>query len=197
MSGIFRSPDLCHPAPSRTATAWLPGSTAALMSPGCRFILTVFARQQHRAWHGTIFRSDHRFWRTRYPGGWQSRCTEIQLSDGDLKECGWEQSEAPPEDWNQTREWINPWTGDTHRVPVGIDPRFQFNVGMVDRSPGVGQFLIQRINAADLGLARVATSEPWRAQAFRLHAERKGVTATGRKRWSERSGWLCWSLSLA
>ena len=42
--GIASSLDLCHPAPSRTSTAWLPGATCSLKSSRCRFISVVFAR---------------------------------------------------------------------------------------------------------------------------------------------------------
>ena len=79
----------------------------------------------------------------------------------------------PPEGWDQTREWLNRRTLRTYQVPVGVDPGFQFNVGMVDRSPNVGELLVGRIDAADPDLARAAIGEPWKAQAFRLHAAGK------------------------
>ena len=75
----------------------------------------------------------HPFWRTHYPPcGWFCRCTVIQLSEDDLREFGWAVT-APPDGWDKTRAWIDKRNGGRRvQVPVGIDPGFQHNVGLVD-----------------------------------------------------------------
>ena len=86
----------------------------------------------HRAWHGTVLRYDHPFWRSHYPpNGWHCRCTVLQYSDDDLKRRGYTPSEGPPPGSDKTRQWLNKHTGEVHQAPRGIDPGFQHNAGTI------------------------------------------------------------------
>ena len=129
-------------------------------------------RPRHAAWHGTILRWNHPFWKTHYPpNGWACRCTVQQLSEDDLEEFGFVVSDAPPPDWDQTREWRNKRTGEVQRVPRGIARGFAHNVGL--RSPHFDDSnrLIAAIDAAEPALQRAAVGAPWDSPLFRYHAK--------------------------
>jgi len=90
-------------------------------------------RPLHKMWNGLIYLLSDAFWQTHYPpNGWGCRCTvraygEAEMKDKDLSES------APFE--IKTREVI---TGDGEikdRVPVGIDPGWDHNVGQSWISP--------------------------------------------------------------
>jgi len=86
-------------------------------------------RPQHAEWHGTILPVDDPWWDTHYPPcGWNCRCTVIQLDAGTIADNGWEVSDAPPPD-GPPDDYVNPRTGETIKVPAGIDPGFAYNVG--------------------------------------------------------------------
>lgn len=85
-------------------------------------------RPEHAAWDETVLPSDHGWWKTRYPpNGWGCRCSVIQLSQDDLDEMGVKPTERPKS--FGSREWENPRTGETRKVPVGIDPGWDYHVG--------------------------------------------------------------------
>ena len=90
-------------------------------------------RPQHRAWNGLIYPVDHAFWATHYPpNGWGCRCTVRSYTEGDLKARGLQVSDA----WDQrTRDVINADGEITDRVPIGIDPGWDHNVGKSWLSP--------------------------------------------------------------
>jgi len=116
-------------------------------------------RPQHRAWHGTVLPWDHPWWQSHYPpNGWRCRCTVMQLSDDDLEEFGLTPSQGPPP--GQTTPWTNKRTGETVEVPVGIDPGFQHNVGLLDLAAQARRMLAEKIESAppDLAAAVRATN---------------------------------------
>lgn len=86
-------------------------------------------RPQHLAWDGLILPADDPFWATHFPpNGWHCHCTVEPVSRRDLKKNNWTVSEAPA---LETRSWKNPVTGEIVHVPVGIDPGFQTNPGLL------------------------------------------------------------------
>ena len=130
-------------------------------------VLDARTRPEHMRWHGTVLPLDHPFWRTHYPPcGWHCRCTVVQLSYEEMEEFGFALSEAPPEGWDRTRPWLDKRHGRTVRVPVGIDPGFQHNVGLVDVGKASADRLIQKIDAASPDLGRAAVGQPWRTRLF-------------------------------
>ncbi|MBP6897396.1 MAG: minor capsid protein [Pseudacidovorax sp.] len=84
-------------------------------------------RPQHRAWNGLVYPVDDAFWQTHYPpNGWGCRCTVRAYSQGDLDSKGLQVSEPIPA---ETREVITRDGEIKDRVPVGIDPGWDHNVG--------------------------------------------------------------------
>lgn len=102
-------------------------------------------RPIHRLWHNTVLPIEHPFWEThRPPNGYHCRCRVVGVTQAEF-ERGFAQSrpgaetneaaplvrenfktEAPPED---LVDWRNPATGETEKVPRGIDPGFDYNPG--------------------------------------------------------------------
>ena len=159
---------------------WQHIERVAEAMPWLRYFATLDDRTRpaHRAWHGTVLRYDHPFWRSHYPpNGWHCRCTVLQYSDADLKRRGLTPSEGPPPGSDKTREWLNKRTGEVHQVPRGIDPGFQHNAGRVDLGEDAANFLIQRIDAAPPAMARAAVGAPWRAERFRRFVAGRGPEA--------------------
>ncbi|HEX7866577.1 MAG TPA: phage minor head protein [Variovorax sp.] len=90
-------------------------------------------RPQHRAWNGLIYPVDDAFWQTHYPpNGWGCRCTVRAYSQADLDDKNL--SVAPPFE-GKTREVITRDGEIKDRVPVGIDPGWDHNVGQSWISP--------------------------------------------------------------
>jgi len=85
-------------------------------------------RPQHAAWDGKVLPVESPFWQTHFPpNGWNCRCSVIQLDKDQVEDLGLEVSD-PPDDG--TFEWVNPRTGKTYQIPVGIDPGFDYNPGV-------------------------------------------------------------------
>lgn len=84
-------------------------------------------RPQHRQWNGRIYPIGDAFWSTHYPpNGWGCRCTVRAYGQADLEANGLQVSAPEPIKWRDVRNR----DGDlTDRVPVGIDPGWDHNVG--------------------------------------------------------------------
>ena len=139
--------------------------------PYLRYVATLDnrTRPDHREWHGTVLPVDHPFWQTHYPpNGWRCRCTVIQLSARQLRSRGYEVSEGPPPGSGRTREWVNTRTGEVQDVPVGIDPGWNHNTGVMGSAQKLGR-LIDRLDepGLDPGLARSMVREGIEGAAFR------------------------------
>lgn len=84
-------------------------------------------RPEHAAWDGIVLPITDPWWKTHYPpNGWNCRCTVIQLSAEDLEDLGLAVTQEPP---TATYSWTNPVTGKRQRIPVGVDPGWNTNVG--------------------------------------------------------------------
>ncbi len=87
-------------------------------------------RAAHREWDKTILPVNSTWWKTHYPpNGWNCRCGVIQLDESDLKAMGLKETAKPPDDG--TFNWENSRTGERFKIPNGIDPGFDRNVGDV------------------------------------------------------------------
>ena len=94
-------------------------------------VLDDRTRDNHAAWHGTVLPVDDAFWRSHYPpNGWGCRCIVQQLDDDDLERYGYEVT-GRPAGWSRTREWTNKRTEKTLNVPIGIDPGWGHNTGIL------------------------------------------------------------------
>jgi len=108
-------------------------------------------RASHRKWHNLVLPVDHPLWQTIWPpNGWRCRCWATSLSQSEYDK-GYSEYRPPYEynpdgsvkrippvvraPFNKTapdlvmREWVNKRTGEVSRVPVGIDPGFDYNPG--------------------------------------------------------------------
>lgn len=110
-------------------------------------------RPEHAALEGTILPVDDPFWRTHFPpNGWGCRCWVRQLSARQAERRGG----VTPRPEVLEREVVNRRTGERRVVPVGVDPGW-------DRNPG----LLRRENAEALlaGRVRALTGDAQRAAA--------------------------------
>lgn len=114
-------------------------------------------RPQHAAWHNTVLPIDHPWWRTHYPpNGWRCRCSVQQLSERDLERYGYQLTERTRP--SPTREWTNPRTGQVRHIPKGIDPGFDYNVGISGQAHTRSLLTqaIERVAAGAPDMARAA-----------------------------------------
>ena len=92
-------------------------------------------RPMHRLWNGLIYRVDDPFWQTHYPpNGWGCRCTVRAYAQADLDEKNLQLSE--PFDMKE-REVVTRDGDIKDRVPIGIDPGWDHNVGQSWIAPEV------------------------------------------------------------
>jgi len=92
-----------------------------------RAVLDSKTRPQHRAWHGTLLPVTAGFWSTHYPpNGWGCRCTVRSYSESEMTRAGKAVSADPKVKY---RLATNTDGEVTDRVPVGIDPGWDHNVG--------------------------------------------------------------------
>lgn len=90
-------------------------------------------RPQHRAWNGAIYLLSDSFWQTHYPpNGWGCRCTVRAYGESEMKDKDLSAS-APFE--MKTREVITRDGEIKDKVPLGIDPGWDHNVGQSWISP--------------------------------------------------------------
>ena len=89
---------------------------------------SVVPRPQHVSWDGLVLAADDPWWHAHYPpNGWGCKCRVFSLSLRDLKALGKVDPDKAPDDGFYT--WTDKKTGARHRVPVGIDPGWDYNVG--------------------------------------------------------------------
>ncbi len=75
-----------------------------------------------------MLRYDDPWWSTHYPtNGWGCKCYVETLTRGALKRLGKDGPDKAPDDGDY--EWTNPKTGETRRIPKGLDPGWDYNVG--------------------------------------------------------------------
>lgn len=92
-------------------------------------VLDGRTRDKHRGWHDIILPVDHPFWQQFYPpNGWGCRCTVQQLSQRDLDRRGLTLTDEGDLPKDKTT-FTNKRTGEITRIPKGIDPGFNFNIG--------------------------------------------------------------------
>lgn len=84
-------------------------------------------RKQHRQWNGRTYEITNAFWDTHYPpNGWGCRCDVISYTERQMNKQGLSESEPFQ---MQTRDVVTRDGEITDRVPVGIDPGWDHNVG--------------------------------------------------------------------
>jgi SPP1 gp7 family putative phage head morphogenesis protein len=107
-------------------------------------------RKEHLQWDGLVLPKDDPWWNSHYPpNGWGCKCWTMAVSEERkqrLEETGIKvppstggepgytvpvKTKAPP---NQYKTFVNERKGTVERVPVGVDPAFNWNVGKKGRN---------------------------------------------------------------
>lgn len=162
---------------SRAAGAWDRIQERKKARPFLRYVavLDEQTRADHRRWHGVILAVDHPFWRSHYPpNGWKCRCAVEQLAARDLEREGWRVTSDDALDktgWRETKEWTNVRSGETVKVPVGIDPGFGYNAGVAARLNQAQVLLAEKLAAAPPDIARRAGTAMLQSPAFERFIE--------------------------
>ena len=100
-------------------------------------------RPTHRTWNGIILPAGSSWWDTHYPpNGWNCRCTVVSVSKRELERDGLKVS---PEPKVNMVDWTDPVTGQSVRIPEGIDPGWAYNPG---KDPVGHAFAVARDRAA-------------------------------------------------
>ena len=82
-------------------------------------------RQQHQAWDNLVLPHDDPFWDTHYPpNGWGCQCTVMAESERSLKRKSLSVGKTPDIKLRTAK-----FGNQTVRVPQGIDPGWNYNVG--------------------------------------------------------------------
>ena len=115
-------------------------------------------RASHAAWDNVTLPVDDPFWQTHWPpNGWRCRCRVNNMTQRDY-DAGKTPTGAALKKTAPTvtmREYINPRSGEISQVPVGIDPGFAYNPGMV-RQKALQDVMDDKLAGADPGLADAA-----------------------------------------
>ncbi|TWC35067.1 uncharacterized protein with gpF-like domain [Pseudomonas sp. SJZ079] len=102
-------------------------------------------RQEHVGWAGILLPADDPWWQRHFPpNGWGCKCHVRQVSRREaerLQAGGKVSSQAP--DLGE-REYINKRTGQVISVPVGIEPGWTYNPGVISRLARAEQLLAER-----------------------------------------------------
>jgi len=101
--------------------------------PYLRYVASSSAepRVEHMKWYNLVLPAEHEFWKTHHPpNGWGCKCGVVNHSAGGverLREQGVNiKTEAPEIEYY---EWTDKATGEVKKVPVGIDPGWDYNPG--------------------------------------------------------------------
>jgi len=84
-------------------------------------------RPDHEGWAGTLLPVGDTFWNTHFPpNGWGCKCKVRPVTRGETKKRGGV-TKRPS---RSTVPWTNARTGAVERVPIGIDPGWNYNPGI-------------------------------------------------------------------
>lgn len=92
-------------------------------------------RVEHQKWVNTILPADDPWWNTHYPpNGWGCKCGVVNHSAREVEQITKEEAKGPhPVKTKAPKieryEWLDKDTGKIHRIPKGIDPGWDYNVG--------------------------------------------------------------------
>lgn len=101
-------------------------------------------RPEHLAWDGLVLAADDPWWQTHYtPNGWGCSCRIRSLSRRQLARLGKDgPDQAPPV---ELVNWTDKATGETRRVPKGIDPGFGHNIGEAAFGRSLAHSVIEKL----------------------------------------------------
>lgn len=126
------------------STAYAAGQHKQMTSPAVlkarpfwRYVPSSSAspRAEHAGWYNIILPADHPWWNThRPPNGWGCKCGLVNHSAREVERLKKEEvdgeypvkTKAPKQEY---WEWEDKATGKKHKIPEGIDPGWDYNVG--------------------------------------------------------------------
>ena len=132
-------------------------------------------RIEHLGWHGVCLPADDPWWDTHFaPNGYGCKCYVRQISQRQYERMKAEGvvapfraavpggpaqpaarqpliTEAPPMEW---QPFVNLRTGETSRIPVGVDPGFGTNVGRNSRLDEAARQFSQKLPTLDAEIGR-------------------------------------------
>jgi len=121
--------------------------------------LAAHKRVEHLAWVGTILPVDHEWWAEHYPpNGWNCQCRVRQLSEYAARAKGYDPDAVEEPESFGRRAFVNKRTGEVRNVPVGVDPAWAGNPGMV-RQRAAADFLVGKIDAMTPEMRRIAVED--------------------------------------
>lgn len=124
-------------------------------------------RKEHAAWDGLVLRADDSWWQSHYPvRAWGCKCRVIQLGQRQLDRMRAKVGTAPAE---QYRDYTNKRTGETQRIPAGVDPEFSYPPG--GRRENLVGFLGDRLERLQADL-RPAAAKALAGDAFAAWSEK-------------------------
>ena len=105
--------------------------------PYLRYVASssINRRPEHMAWYNIVLPADDPWWQSHYPpNGWGCKCGVVNHSAGQIDKLREEEAGGPnpiktKAPTNQNYEWTDRATGEVHKVPLGIDPGWDYNVG--------------------------------------------------------------------
>lgn len=120
-------------------------------------------RPGHVAKEGIILPVDDPFWLTWFPpNGWGCKCRVRQITEREAIRRGGV-TERPKE---VLRDWTNKRTGEVKQVPVGIDPGWEHNPGVLRRRH-MERYLANTLEATAPDIARTITRDMIDSWRFR------------------------------
>ncbi len=153
-------------------------------------------RPEHVGWHGLLLPVDDPFWASHAtPNGYGCKChlRQVSKTEGErLEKTGVTAqiqevdpvTDLPTGHFNErtfpvrtqapkieTRQWVNRRTGEVSRVPVGIDPGWEYNPGQVSRVRQAARQWAEKIAAAPPELGAAAAAAMPAEQLSNLNAE--------------------------
>lgn len=101
-----------------------------------------YPRPHHLSWHKLVLRHDDPWWDTHYtPNGWGCKCRVRSLSQRDMERKGLTLGNAPDDG---VYEWKDR-AGNIHKIPTGIDPGWDYNVGKASELGRTGTLFMEKL----------------------------------------------------
>ena len=126
---------------------------------------SAYERKEHAAWDGMVLPADDPWWQSHYPvKAWGCKCRVVQMSKRQVDRMGAKIGKAPQERYV---DYLNKRSGETSRVPAGVDPAFHYPPG--GRRASLVKHLAERIEQVPSELkstaVRSVTSEAFTSWA--------------------------------
>lgn len=118
-------------ASAQAAGEWARTQATKDVLPYLEYLISLSERKrpEHMGWVGTTLPVDDSWWMTHYPpNGWHCKCRVQQISAPEAARRPDEKRQRPEVEYT---DWKNKRTGDTEAVPVGIDPGWNHNPGIL------------------------------------------------------------------